>query len=249
MKRCVTLRAIASAAIASLPLSADLHAQTTKNNVPGLQLLPGVTAKPQVKRRGSGASRGSENEGVKARRRANAKPTSPDTSYNTITNTPRSATRTNSVQGAEPNANLPARNVPDRSLPESMRIQQETVRALPPRNELISKGGTSATPGVVNSPVEQNRIDSAAPSRQRLQIDDLSAQRPQQPNSSIGTVPSTNPTARGSANGSSMGTSGSTGSGLGSVTRSSAPTARAPASRGAVSGSRSSAGSSSGGGR
>jgi hypothetical protein len=240
---------------------------------------PGQTKLLQ-KQRDSAAPRGAQDSSnVRARRKPNAAATAPDTSYHTITNTPPSSrTTTNRVnvndrantnsttsRGAAPSAVAPSgtNGEPQQqglsvqnpsgktNLPESMQIQQNTVRALPPRQELITKGGSSAPPNAVNSSIEQNRLDSSAPSRQRLQIDDLSARQAQQPNAPFGTPP-TNPSPSGtlSGNGSSTGTSGGAVSGP-------AGTAGAmgvsPATPGAASGaspstsSHSSGGSSSGG--
>jgi hypothetical protein len=107
-------------------------------------------------------------------------------------------------------------------------------------------GGTSAAPDVRNSSVEGNRIDSSAPSRQRLQIDDLSAVRPQQPNANNTVIPSTNPTVRGSASGPGSGTSGRGVSG--SPIPSASPSSSAGSTAGASSGSHTSGGSASSGG-
>src|SRR5262249_15120522 len=67
------------------------------------------------------------------------------------------------------------------TLPESMRIQQQADRANPPGPDLITKGGGTTSqgqvPNVPNSS-EQNRLDTAAPSAKRVQIDDLSSVRP-----------------------------------------------------------------------
>jgi len=235
---------------------------------------PGRT-KVLQKQRDSAAPRGAQDSSnVRAKRKPNEPATAPDTSYNTITNTPPSArmpnnradvnnrtnagsttsragvsspvtpTGTNGEAQQEPAVQSPTRKT---NLPESMQIQQNTVRALPPRQELITKGGSSAPPSAVNSPVEQNRLDSSAPSRQRLQIDDLSARQPQQPNAPLSTPSTANPAARGtvSSNGASGGTSGGAVSGT--------PSGVSPASPAAASGSspstssHSSGGSSSGG--
>lgn len=186
-------------------------------------------AKVQQKQRDSGAPRPSENSsGVRTRRKPDAAATTPDTSYHTITNAPPNS-------APNPGASAPAvtfaPNTPSRSrtvggaqrgpaaggsgkttLPESMQIQQETVRALPPRRDLITKGGTSgapAAPSVVNSSVERNRLDSAAPSRQRLQIDDLSEVRAQQQTPNAAAASPSNPVANGLPSSNGNGTSGS----------------------------------------
>jgi hypothetical protein len=62
---------------------------------------------------------------------------------------------------------------PSTDLPESMRIQQRTEREY--FNSPVApnaRGTTTEAPGTANSPVEPGRIDPAAPSRQRLQIDE-----------------------------------------------------------------------------
>lgn len=189
------------------------------------------------KQRDSADSRGTRSpSGVEARRKPNDAPTSPDTSYNTIVNTPPNTSGT-SATPSPGGANVP----------ESMRIQQETVRTLPPRRDLITKGAPSGeAPGVASSSVERNRIDSSAPSRQRLQVDDLSAVRPQQPSANTTVAPSTEPTVRGSASGSGSGTSGQ---GVSSSTAPSAsPSSSTGSSAGASSGSHTSGGSVSSGG-
>jgi len=214
------------------------------------------------KQRDSAQARDTQNSSnVQARRKPNAAAMVPDTSYSTITNSPPS----NGTNGRAPGTSRaitpsrstdggtqPGLSVQDQTgktnVPESMRIQQNTVRALPPRQELITKGGGSSQPSVVNSSVERNRLDSSAPSRQRLQIDDLSARQPQQPNSPVEPSPTTNPAP--TANGSSTGTSGSaiseTPAASGTVGGpSTSPAARSPTSG---SSSHSSAGSSSSGG-
>lgn len=62
---------------------------------------------------------------------------------------------------------------PSTNLPESMRIQQRTERQY--FNSPVAPNATGTTteaPGTASSPVEPGRIDPAAPSRQRLQIDE-----------------------------------------------------------------------------
>jgi hypothetical protein len=88
------------------------------------------------------------------------------------------------------------------TVPESMQIQQETLKKNPPPAELITKGSAPASEGTatVNSPLETNRIDPASPSRQRLQIDDTAAVRPQDPGAPSSLTPN---------EGASTGTSGS----------------------------------------
>jgi len=222
------------------------------------------------KQRDSAAPRDTQNSSnVEARHKPNHTGMTPDTSYSTITTAPPRVDANRSVPQA-PAAVTPSRatsatmdraqhgvSVQDPTgttgVPESMRIQQNTVRSLPPRRELITKGGSATPPGVVNSTVERNRLDSSAPSRQRLQIDDLAARRAQNPNSPSEPTAATNPTARGalSGNGSSTGTSPS---GVSGTTASPGTIGGSPAISGgssrASSGatSHSSAGSSSSGG-
>jgi hypothetical protein len=222
------------------------------------------------KQRDSAAPRDTQNSSnVQGRRKPNHTGMTPDTSYSTITTTPPRLDATRTAPGA-PTAVTPSRpasaatdraqhgvSVQDLSgttnMPESMRIQQNTVRSLPPPRELITKGGSSTPPGVVNSTVERNRLDSSSPSRQRLQIDDLSARRAQNPNSPSQPTAGTNPAVRGmiSGNGSSTGTSGSgvSGTAVSPGTIGGSPTSAVSGSR-ASSGaaSHSSAGSSSSGG-
>jgi len=230
---------------------------------------PGNTKLLQ-KQRDSAAPRDTQNSSsVQARRKPNHTGMTPDTSYSTITTPPPRVDANRSAPQA-PTAVTPSRattattdraqhgvSVQDPTgttgMPESMRIQQNTVRSLPPRRELITKGGSATPPGVVNSTVERNRLDSSAPSRQRLQIDDLAARRAQNPNSPSEPTAATNPTARGalSGNGSSTGTAPS---GVSGTTASPGTIGGSPAISGgssrASSGatSHSSAGSSSSGG-
>lgn len=234
-------------------------AQGTRNPT-GLNAAPAQTGntKLQQQQRDSGAAGDTQNSsGVQARRKPNAGATAPNTSYDTITNAPPSNrtndTTTDRRPGAAPSAAPAGASVESpqgvsvkdpagkTNVPESMRIQQNTVRALPTRRDLITKGGSSAPPSVVNSSVERNRLDSAAPSRQRLQIDNLSAQRPQQPNAPLASSPS-NPTAGGAASG-----NGSSGGMSGSSTAPSIGASPAGANSGGAA-SHSSAGSSSSGG-
>ena len=66
------------------------------------------------------------------------------------------------------------------SIPESMRIQQQVDKqnSANPQS-LITKPGAATTdaPGAAPPPVEQNRLDPSAPSRQRLQIDEGASAR------------------------------------------------------------------------
>ena len=206
------------------------------------------------------AAEGNQTQGVRARQNP-AAATSPDTSYHSITTDVPSNGRNTSQTGAagtpvpgDPNSNAISGTPPaavngnaksQTALPESMQIQRQTEQALPPPGDLIKKGGgpTTEAPPVVNFSVEQNRLDPAAPSRQRLQIDDLSGRRAQQQS------PATPPPSAGvparvtGSNGASTGASGSSVSG--SPTVSSAVGGSSPSSS---AGAGSSAGSSSSGG-
>lgn len=110
---------------------------------------------------------------------------------------------------------------PSTNLPESMRIQQRTERqyfnsAVAPN----STGTTTEAPGAASSPVEPGRIDPAAPSRQRLQIDEGQSVRAREnpdanaPQSGSGTSYNTIVRGAPSSSGASAGTgvSGSSGS-------------------------------------
>ena len=112
------------------------------------------------------------------------------------------------------------------NLPESMRIQQQvTKKDFADPKALTTKGGTATTdaPGAARPPVEQNRIDPAAPSRQRLQIDEgASARAVQNPGANVENPATTgnsfNTIIEGSPsnNGTSTGVSGTTPSSTGS---------------------------------
>ena len=167
---------------------------------------------------------------------------------------------------AEPNAAGAAQA----NLPESMRIQQQVTKkdSADPK-ALTTKGGAATTdaPGAAPPPVEQNRIDPAAPSRQRLQIDEgASARAVQNPGANVEKPATTgnsfNTIIEGSPsnNGTSTGVSGtapsSTGSGAltspsGSVTPGASPSGTSGASgsgtSGTASGTSSSGGSAGGG--
>jgi len=106
--------------------------------------------------------------------------------------------------------------------PESMRIQERTQRQYfnAPASPNTS-GTTTEAPGTASSPVEQGRIDPAAPSRNRLQIDEgQSARARENPDANApqsGTGSSYNTIIRGapstSGTGAGTGVSGSTGAG------------------------------------
>ena len=128
------------------------------------------------------------------------------------------------------------------NVPESMRIQQQvTKKDLADPKALITKGGAATTdaPGAARSPIESNRLDPAAPSRQRLQIDEgASARAVQNPGAnganpgnttgnSFNTViegsPSNNGTSTGVSGTAPSSTSGALTSPSGSVTPSVSP--------------------------
>jgi hypothetical protein len=118
-----------------------------------------------------------------------------------------------------------------------------------------STGTTTEAPGTASSPVEQNRIDPAAPSKQRLQIDEgQSARARENPDTNApqsGTGTSYNTIVRGapSNNGTSTGVSGT--SGTSTTTSPSTPgaTPSSPSSgTSGTSGGAASSGGSSGGG-
>jgi hypothetical protein len=155
------------------------------------------------------------------------------------------------------------------NLPESMRIQQQvTKKDLADPKALITKGGAATTeaPGAARSPIESNRLDPAAPSRQRLQIDEgASARAVQNPGAnganpgnttgnSFNTViegsPSNNGTSTGVSGTAPSSTSGALTSPSGSVTPSVSPSGASGTSgrsSGSASGTSSSGGSAGGG--
>jgi hypothetical protein len=112
----------------------------------------------------------------------------------------------------------------DDALPESMRIQQSVTQQN--ANDPTMPGNansqtTTEAPGSSSGPVETNRIDPAAPSPNRLQIDDgTSAAVRQNPDSnalhpgSAGTSYNTILRGAPSSNGTSPGTSGTGTTGL-----------------------------------
>lgn len=157
------------------------------------------------------------------------------------------------------------------SIPESMRIQQQVDRKNSANaKSLITKPGATTTdaPGAAPPPVEQNRLDPSAPSRQRLQIDEgASARAVQNPNANVA-----NPGGGGnfntiiegapSSSGTSTSASGSSSTGIGVLTSPSGSTtpsvspsgssgasgSSAAGTSGAAGGASSSGGSSGGGG-
>ena len=167
---------------------------------------------------------------------------------------------------AQPNAAGAAQG----NLPESMRIQQQvTKKDLADPKALITKGGAATTdaPGAARSPIEHNRLDAAAPSRQRLQIDEGASagavQNPganganpgNTPGNSFNTViegsPSNNGTSTGVSGTAPSSTSGALTSPSGSVTPSVSPSGTSGTSgsrtSGTASGTSSSGGSAGGG--
>jgi hypothetical protein len=248
-------------AIAFAPLLMTESAGVVLAQGSGNPQMPSSQTNVLEKQRDSAEGRNTQNtSSVQAKRKPNAAATAPDTSYSTITNTPPGTAGT--APGTSTTITPPRSTGAQRGLsvqdptgktnmPESMRIQQNTVRALPPRRELITKGGSSNPPSPVNSSIEGNRLDSSAPSLQRLQIDDLSARQAQQPNSPVEPTPATPATrGTGSSAGSSSGTSGSAVSRAPAAGTISGPSTTSRASSGASAGasSHSSAGSSSSGG-
>lgn len=112
-------------------------------------------------------------------------------------------------------------------MPESMRIEQQTTEQYNRTSGTSAQGATTTeAPGGASGQVEHNRIDPAAPSDKRLQIDDgASAAVRQNPDANVNTLhPSSSGTSyntivRGSpstggtgATGSSTGVSGSSSS-------------------------------------
>jgi hypothetical protein len=126
------------------------------------------------------------------------------------------------AQTSQPSTKNEAPSSSTATQPESMRIQQRTERQY--FNAPVSpntSGTTTEAPGTASSPVEQGRIDPAAPSRNRLQIDEgQSARARENPDTNApqsGTGTSYNTIIRGapsnSGTGAGTGVSGSTGAG------------------------------------
>ena len=210
------MKLVASFTIVVALLATPAFAQTAAHSDPGAQ-----NAQHAKARRSSGSPMGEQISGVRPRPKPGASNTSFDTSYHTIIvpsgnamnpNGPRNTGLANTSNGNQLSGGTqPRLRVQDASqstLPESMRIQQAADRANPPGPDLITKGGSGAPssqlPNVRNSSIEQNRLDTAAPTQERLQIDDLTRVRP----NSLG---STANVVSGSSNGFSTGTSGSAG--------------------------------------
>ena len=204
------MKLVASLRIIVALLATPVFAQTSERSDPGAENAPRSNPITQhaKARRGSGPPMEKQISGVRPRPKPGASNTSFDTSYHTIIvpsgnamnpNGPRNTGLSNTLGGNQVNGS-------GSTLPESMRIQQAADRANPPGPDLITKGGTpsSQVPNVRNSSIEQNRLDTAAPTQERLQIDDLTRVRP----NSLG---STANVVSGSSTGSSTGTSGSAG--------------------------------------
>ena len=211
------MKLVASFTIVLALLATPAFAQTSERSDPGAENAPRSNPITQhaKARRGSGPPMEKQISGVRPRPKPGASNTSFDTSYHTIivpSGNPANPTRNtgpaNTLGGNQVNGGtqprLRVQNAGGSTLPESMRIQQAADRANPPGPDLITKGGapSSQVPNVRNSSIEQNRLDTAAPTQERLQIDDLTRVRP----NSLG---STANVVSGSSNGSSTGTSGS----------------------------------------
>ena len=213
------MKLVASFTIVLALLATPAFAQTSERSDPGAENAPRSNPITQhaKARRGSGPPMEEQISGVRPRPKPGASNTSFDTSYHTIivpsgnaAKPTRNTGPANTLGGNQVNGGLqPRLRVQDASqstLPESMRIQQAADRANPPGPDLITKGGapSSQVPNVRNSSIEQNRLDTAAPTQERLKIDDLTRVRP----NSLG---STANVVSGSSTGSSTGTSGSAG--------------------------------------
>jgi hypothetical protein len=208
------VKLVASSTIVVALLATPAFAQTSGRSDPGAENAPRSNTITQhtKARRGSGPPMEEQISGVRPRPKPGASNTSFDTSYHTIivpsgnTMNPNGSRNTGLANTSNRNGLSGARNADRSTLPESMRIQQAADRANPPGPDLITKGGapSSQLPNVRNSSIEQNRLDTAAPTRERLQIDDLTRVRP----NSLG---STANVVSGTSNGSSTGTSGSAG--------------------------------------
>lgn len=112
----------------------------------------------------------------------------------------------------------------DETLPESMRIQQSVTQQN--ANDPTMPGNSTPTteaPGSAAGPVERNRLDPAAPSPQRLQIDDGTSAAVRNPDvntlhpGSSGTSYNTMVRGSPSTSGTGTGTSGVGSSGTGSA--------------------------------
>jgi hypothetical protein len=120
-------------------------------------------------------------------------------------------------QEATPSTTQPSSESSAGGLPESMRIQQSVTQQNARDPAMRPRGTATSTeaPGSSGAPLETNRIDPAAPSRQRLQIDDgASAAVRQNPDAdtlhpgSAGTSYNTILRGTPSSTGAGMGTSG-----------------------------------------
>ena len=213
------MKLVASLTIVVVLLATPVFAQTSERSDQGAEKAPrsNPIAQHAKARRGSGPPMEEQISGVRPRPKPGASSTSFDTTYHTIivpsgnamnSNRPRNAGLPNTSNRNQLSGGMqPRLRVQDASrstLPESMRIQQAADRANPPGPDLITKGGapSSQVPTVRNSSIEQNRLDTAAPTRERLQIDDLTSVRPNSsPTMAVGS-------GSGSSSGFSTGTSG-----------------------------------------
>lgn len=150
--------------------------------------------------RGSGQPVGEQTLGVRTRVKPGTSGASLDNSYQTITSAPsspglRNTGATIQLPALQPRSVTNQQRQPsgaigdEAGLPESMRIQRAADRANPQGPDLITPGGLSG-PNAMQETArgEANRLDSSAPSRARLQIDDLSRQQPNSAGNIAGVV-------------------------------------------------------------
>ncbi|MBA2126509.1 hypothetical protein DLM45_09785 [Hyphomicrobium methylovorum] len=132
-----------------------------------------------------------------------------------------------------PNTTTPNTSI-DKTLPESMQIQQRAQRQYstePAQQKTDQENPSTEAPGNPTSTVGRNRIDPAAPSRQRLQIDEgQSARARENPDANApqdGRGTSYNSVIRGapSSSGTSTGESGASNSGVSGSSTSTSPSA------------------------
>jgi hypothetical protein len=158
-------------------------------------------------------------------------------------------------KGTTPTAPAPSQ---DSTLPESMQIQQR-AQSQYFRSPMTPNTPTNEAPGNATSPLERNRLDPAAPSDKRLQIDQgQSARAIQNPdaattNSQSNSSTSYNSVIRGAPSNSGMsngasGTGASTGVSGSSAAPTTSPLPSASPSAGATSGGAASSAGSAGGG-
>ncbi len=151
-------------------------------------------------RGGSGLPVGERTLGVRTRIKTGTSGTSLDSAYQTITSEPSSlglrdisapnqppALQPRTVTNQQQRPTPPVATVEEAGLPESMRIQRAADRANPQGPDLITPGGLSG-PNALQQTArgEGNRIDASAPSRARLQVDDLSRQQPNSAGTTFG---------------------------------------------------------------